>query len=56
MLHAPRPEKVRLYSIDHAATTATFKALDSDFSVKIPVHPFLGVLAWPRRTARRGHR
>jgi amidase len=44
MLHAPLPEKVGFYPIDHAATTAGFKALDSDFPVKIPVHPFLGCI------------
>ena len=37
-------EKVWFYHIDHAANTATFKALDSDFSVKIPVHPFFGCI------------
>ena len=42
MLHAPLPEKVWFYPINHAENTATFKALDSDFSVKIPLHPFLG--------------
>jgi acetamidase/formamidase len=44
MLHAPRPEKVWFYPMDHADTTATFKALDSDFSVKTPVHPFFGCI------------
>jgi acetamidase/formamidase len=42
MLHAPLPEKVWFYHIDHATDTAAFKALDSDCSVKIPAHPFLG--------------
>ena len=44
MLHAPLPEKIWFYHIDHAANTATFKALDSDFSVKIPLHPFFGCI------------
>ena len=44
MLHAPLPERVWFYPIDHAANTATFKALDSDFTVKIPVHPFFGCI------------
>ena len=44
MLHAPLPERVWFYPIDHAANTATFKALDSDFSVKIPMHPFFGCI------------
>src|SRR4029077_6567415 len=40
MLHRPLPEKIWFYPIDHTSNTATFKALDSDFSVKIPMHPF----------------
>lgn len=34
MLHQPLPERIWFYHIDHAANTATFKALDTDFSVK----------------------
>jgi len=44
MLHAPLPEKIWFYHIDHTANAATFKALDSDFSVKIPLHPFFGCM------------
>src|SRR5579863_5603352 len=44
MLHPPLPEKIWFYPIDHADNTATFKALDSDFSVKIPLHPFFGCI------------
>src|SRR6202795_2301842 len=44
MLHAPLPEKIWLYPIDHSSNTATFKALDSNFSVKIPLHPFFGCI------------
>src|SRR5271157_2175815 len=44
MLHPPLPERVWFYPIDHTANTATFKALDSDFSVKIPLHPFFGCI------------
>ena len=44
MLHAPLPEKIWFYPIDHATNTATFHALDSDFSVKIPLHPFFGCI------------
>jgi amidase len=44
MLHSPLPEKVWFYHIDHAAKEAMFKALDSDFSVKIPLHPFFGCI------------
>jgi acetamidase/formamidase len=44
MLHAPLPEKVWFYPINHADHTALFKALDSDFTVKIPLHPFFGCM------------
>ena len=44
MLHPPLPERIWLYPIDHGANTATFKALDSDFSVKIPMHLFFGCI------------
>lgn len=44
MLHAPLPEKIWFYPIDRTTNTATFKALDSAFSVKIPMHPFLGCM------------
>jgi amidase len=44
MLHSPLPEKIWFYPIDHATNTATFHALDSDFSVKIPLHPFFGCI------------
>lgn len=38
------PEKMWFYPIDHAKNTATFKALDSDFQVSFPLHPFLGCI------------
>lgn len=44
MLHPPVPEKIWFYPIDHKRNEATFQALDSKFSVKIPLHPFLGCL------------
>jgi amidase len=44
MLETPLPERVWFYPIDHAANTATFRALDSDFSVRIPMHPFFGCI------------
>lgn len=44
MLHSPLSEKIWFYAIDHATNTATFRTLDSDFSVKIPVHPFVGCI------------
>jgi amidase len=44
MLHPPLPEKIWFYPIDHASNTATFQALDSNYKVKIPLHPFLGCI------------
>jgi len=44
MLHAPLPGKIWFYPIDHAGNTATFQALDSNYTVKIPLHPFLGCI------------
>jgi amidase len=44
MLHPPLPEKIWFYPIDHGGNTATFQALDSNFKVKIPLHPFLGCI------------
>src|ERR1700731_3433889 len=44
MLHPPLPEKIWFYPIDNASNTATFQALDSKFSVKIPLHPFFGCI------------
>src|SRR3984893_11523223 len=44
MLHSPLPEKIWFYPIDHADNTATFQALDSNYKVKIPLHPFLGCI------------
>src|SRR6202163_1330120 len=44
MLHQPLPEKIWFYPIDKASNTATFQALDSKFSVKIPLHPFFGCI------------
>src|SRR5580692_9669927 len=44
MLHSPLPEKIWFYPVDKASNTATFKALDSKFSVKIPLHPFFGCI------------
>ncbi|MGH9713470.1 MAG: acetamidase/formamidase family protein [Candidatus Acidiferrales bacterium] len=44
MVNAPLPERIWLYPIDNVARTATFHALDSNFSVKIPLHNFLGCI------------
>jgi amidase len=40
----PLAEKIWFYPIDHAGNTATFQALDSNFKVNIPMHPFLGCI------------
>jgi amidase len=42
MLGASVPERIWFYPIDHSAGVATFKAHDTDFSVKIPLHTFIG--------------
>jgi acetamidase/formamidase len=44
VLEKPLPDRVWFYHIDHAANMATFKAVDTDFSVKIPMHPFFGCI------------
>jgi len=44
MINPPIPEKIWFYPIDHAANTATFQALDSKYTVKIPLHPFFGCI------------
>ncbi len=40
----PLPEKMWFYPIDREKNTATFQALDSNFKVKFPLHPFLGCI------------
>ncbi len=42
VLGGPIPKTEWTYPIDKAAQMATFHAKDSGFSVKIPLHPFLG--------------
>jgi acetamidase/formamidase len=44
MLNPPLQERVWFYPVDRATNTATFKALDTDFSVKIPLKPFFGCI------------
>lgn len=44
MLHPPLPEKIWFYPVDRARRVATFRALDSSFSVEFPIHPFLGCI------------
>jgi len=44
MLNPDLPEKIWFYSIDGDRNQATFRANDSDFSVEIPMKPFLGCI------------
>jgi amidase len=44
VLNPPIPERIYFYPIDRAAGTATFQAQDSKFSVKMPIHNFLGCI------------
>src|SRR5689334_19667256 len=44
MLHTPVPEKIWFYPIDRERNEATFRALDSSFTTRIPLQPFLGCL------------
>jgi amidase len=44
MLGGELPERVWFYKINHDDNTATFKAVDTDYSVKIPMHPFFGCI------------
>jgi amidase len=44
MLNPAIKEKIWFYPIDHASNTATFQALDSKYTVKIPLHPFFGCI------------
>src|SRR6476661_9664903 len=44
MLNPPIKEKIWFYPVDRATNTATFQALDSNYKVKIPLHPFFGCI------------
>lgn len=44
MLGAQIQERIWFYPVDHASNTASFHATDSNFSVKIPLHPFFGCI------------
>src|SRR5271165_3555804 len=44
MLNKDLPERIWFYPIDKATSTATFKPADSNFTAKIPLHPFLGCI------------
>jgi acetamidase/formamidase len=38
------PEKTWVYAVDRTAGTVTYRALDSDYSVQLPLEPFLGTV------------
>jgi acetamidase/formamidase len=44
MLNRNLPERIWFYDIDRRANTATYHAVDSNFSVAIPMQPFLGCI------------
>jgi acetamidase/formamidase len=44
MLNHDLPERIWFFPIDKANNVATFKASDTDFTAKIPLHPFLGCI------------
>ena len=44
MLHPALPERIWFYDIDNRTNTATFHALDSPYTVTIPMQPFLGCI------------
>ena len=43
-LQAPLPELTWIYRVDTAASTATFTAHESDFSLEVPLAPMLGTV------------
>ncbi|HYX70729.1 MAG TPA: acetamidase/formamidase family protein [Terriglobales bacterium] len=44
MLNLPLTEKIWFFPIDHKKNVATFRGLDSNFSVEIPLRPFFGCI------------
>ena len=44
MLNQNLPERIWFYDIDRASNQATFHAVDSSYTVKIPLLPFLGCI------------
>ena len=44
MLNKNLPERIWFYDIDKRSNTATYHAVDSNFSVTIPLRPFLGCI------------
>jgi acetamidase/formamidase len=43
-LQPPLPERTWVYAVDRTAGQVTYRALDSDFSVRLPLEPFLGTI------------
>jgi acetamidase/formamidase len=43
-LQPPLPEKTWVYTVDQAEGTVLYRALDSDYSVRLPLQPFLGTV------------
>lgn len=43
-LQPPLPEKTWVYSVDREAGEVAYRALDSDFSVRLPLEPFHGTV------------
>ena len=43
-LQEPLPERVWIYEVDSEAGEVIFRALDSDFSTRLPLDPFLGTI------------
>lgn len=43
-LQEPLPERVWIYDVDLEAAEVVFRALDSDFSTRLPLDPFLGTI------------
>lgn len=43
-LQQPLPERVWIYAVDATAEQVIFKALDSDFTTRLPLDPFLGTI------------
>ncbi|GAC1312749.1 MAG: hypothetical protein NVSMB21_23630 [Vulcanimicrobiaceae bacterium] len=44
LLNPALPERVWIYQIDRGHATVLFRALDSDFTVEIPIEPMLGTV------------
>src|SRR5256886_7278991 len=43
-LQEPLPEKTWIYAVDSGAREVTYRALDSEYSVRLPLEPFLGTI------------